>query len=126
MGYGNTVVWSSSAEAKNIETSEIFYFCDEDSCVTFESTEDFSVKIFHRDVARQIAIEIETPQAENFYAIVYDLLGRKIISANISSLYGKNIYPISSESFQQGIYIVHLQSVSNPEQHLTQKLFIPN
>lgn len=121
------VVWASSNNYVDYkQTSEVFYFCANDSCITAKPTENFSLKIFHRDNAKQIAIEVETPQAENFVVGVYDLLGREITTANFSGLYGKNMYTISSMLFTQGIYIVRLQNPSKPEQHLTQKIFIPN
>ncbi|RYD83336.1 MAG: T9SS type A sorting domain-containing protein [Sphingobacteriales bacterium] len=121
------VAWVSSETSLNMkQTSEVYYFCANDSCITAKPTENFSLKIFHRDNAKQIAIEVETPQAENFVATVYDLIGRELVRAKFSGLYGKNIYTIPSDYFTQGMYIVNLQNTSKPEQHLTQKLFIPN
>ncbi|MGZ5243060.1 MAG: T9SS type A sorting domain-containing protein [Bacteroidia bacterium] len=122
---GKSIAWSTYP-GKDYTQSEVYYYCGEDSCINAIPLKDFKAKIYYKAQAKKIAVEIETPQAEKFNLEVYDLLGRKVAGTNFISLYGTFTFLFPTESVIQGLYIVKLQNASNPEQHLTQKLFIPN
>jgi hypothetical protein len=124
--YSKSVALAVSPQRYPYDKYEVYYYCGEDSCINAVPLKDFKAKIYYKNIAKEIAVEIETPQAEKYKLEVFDLLGRKVTTTNFVSLYGKFTFLFPTEPILPGIYIVRLQNISNPEQHLTQKIFIPN
>ena len=77
---------------------------------TFElNGQTLSVKIFPNPTADNVNIQFDSPESFDAQIVVSDLIGRQMMSKNVSILRGSNAVELDASVLNHGIYFVQMR-----------------